>query len=97
MTPELESMFRDIRDRGRAPGQGLGSLPSPDELIERHLSAMVSDGLRASWGCPRPLIPCSCKREILILAVYCPATCAGRREVLPLFSLGCKWQTKHPR
>ena len=45
MTPELESMFRDIRERGRAPGQGLGSLPSPDELIERHLSAMVSAGL----------------------------------------------------
>ena len=52
MTPELESMFRDIRDRGRDHQQGTGSLPSPDELIERHLSAMVSAGVKLAGANP---------------------------------------------
>ena len=52
MTPELESMFRDIRDRGRGLEPGTGSLPSPDELIERHLSAMVSAGLKQAGATP---------------------------------------------
>ena len=37
MTPELERMFIDIRNRASNPEGALVNLPSSDELMERHL------------------------------------------------------------
>ncbi len=37
MTPELERMFIDIRNRASNPEGALTNLPSSDELMERHL------------------------------------------------------------
>jgi hypothetical protein len=43
MTPELESMFRDIRAQTSDPGRAPGSLPTPGELVQRHLAEVSAE------------------------------------------------------
>lgn len=58
MTPELERMFRDIPRPCSGQAPGAAELPSPDELMERHLySAMVR--------------PAPCLAAEILLKAYC--------------------------
>ena len=43
MTPELERMFRDIRAQTSDPGRAPGSLPTPGELVQRHLAEVSAE------------------------------------------------------
>ena len=43
MTPELESMFRDIRAQTSDSGRASSSLPTPGELVQRQLAEVSAE------------------------------------------------------